>query len=447
MLEIILTLVGDILEIAIWLFMVSIFLDFKYTYRKILIFFLLGYILLFVLITFYVEDLSIIQFPYVYIVSFVMFKGNLSQKMLNFCMLFCLNYVTELFMISFVDLGLNGNLFSATIQNASSTIWISIFKLFIIILINYILNSFNISRKFKVYILTKIQALIISILPLFSLVTMVILDYGIRRFVNVHIKVSLFLLITSVCAIFYNIVVIILIDKLILNREYIKINEMSQAQLLTQFNHYKTIVEKTEQTRKLKHDMKNHIMCIRTLIQNNEMEKAKGLLNDIENNLHCLSLEINSGNSIVDAIINEKIKESRRLEIKFDFLGVLPKEDFINPFDISTIFSNALDNAIEAAKECKEEDRFIKTSISLQGNCLLISFINSVQHNIKISGQEISSTKDDKDRHGFGLQNIYDSVKKYDGEISINCENNIFTMEILIQSNYKDASCNTKPAS
>ncbi len=427
-------LISSIFEILIFVFMISIFLDFTERAKKNVILYFVIYGLL---------KVAKIIFPIVFLVDFITslfvlffvftaFKGNYAHKIFAFSTAVCLNYVVDIFIISFTNMGFNYNLFFSTLSGGIRGIWVTIIKIMLVILVYILMRNFATNTTLKINILSSVQTLILIMLPAFSFATITILDWGVRNFVNIPVNTSAFLLIASLCTIIYNVIVMILIDKMILNKKYKHLNEMSEAQLRTQFNHYEQIMSKNQETRKLKHDMKNHLRLIRTLIENNDIDQAKELLDEIEDTMRGLDLEISSGNSITDAILNEKHKMAHNLGIKFEFSGILPRENFINPFDISTIFSNALDNAIEAAVKSNDPERFIKVSTYIQGKCLFILIENSVEKDIKITGKEIETTKQNKEHHGFGLKNINDSVDKYDGSLSTTCENKVFKMEILL---------------
>ncbi len=427
-------LISSIFEILIFVFMISIFLDFTERANKnVILYFVIYGLLKVVKIIFPIVFLvDFITSVFVLIFVFIAFKGNIAHKLFAFSTAVCLNYVVDIFIISFTNMGFNYNLFFSTLSGGVRGIWVTIIKIILVILVYILLKNFATTTTLKINILSSVQTLILIMLPAFSFATITILDWGVRNFVDVPVNTSAFLLIASLCTIIYNVIVMILIDKMILNKKYKHLNEMSEAQLRTQFNHYEQIMSKNQETRKLKHDMKNHLRLIRTLIENNDIDEAKELLDEIEDTMRGLDLEISSGNSITDAILNEKNKMAHNLGIKFEFSGILPRENFINPFDISTIFSNALDNAIEAAVKSDDSERFIRVFTYIQGKCLFILIENSVEKDIKITGKEIESTKQNKEHHGFGLKNINDSVEKYGGGLSIICENKVFKLEILL---------------
>lgn len=46
---------------------------------------------------------------------------------------------------------------------------------------------------------------------------------------------------------------------------------------------------------------------------------------------------------------------------------------------------------------------------------------------------KIVSSKKDKKYHGFGVENIKDSVKKYGGKVNINSKNSKYLMTVVIK--------------
>ena len=111
--------------------------------------------------------------------------------------------------------------------------------------------------------------------------------------------------------------------------------------------------------------------------------------------------------------------------------------DFIEPLDVSTIFGNGLDNAIEASEKLPEEQRAILVkagkmqnffSVLIENNCLQ----DSGNTKSRTQGLLHRTTKNDDFLHGFGISNMRKAVEKYDGQLMTKCENGKFTLKILI---------------
>ena len=104
--------------------------------------------------------------------------------------------------------------------------------------------------------------------------------------------------------------------------------------------------------------------------------------------------------------------------------------DFIEPLDVSTIFGNGLDNAIEASEKLPEEQRAILVKARKMQNFFSVLIENNC---LQDSGNTKSrTTKNDDFLHGFGISNMRKVVEKYDGQLMTKCENGKFTLKILI---------------
>ena len=99
--------------------------------------------------------------------------------------------------------------------------------------------------------------------------------------------------------------------------------------------------------------------------------------------------------------------------------------DFIEPLDVSTIFGNGLDNAIEASEKLPEEQRAILVKAGKMQNFFSVLIENNCL-------QDSGNTNDDDFLHGFGISNMRKAVEKYDGQLMSKCENGKFTLKILI---------------
>ena len=96
-------------------------------------------------------------------------------------------------------------------------------------------------------------------------------------------------------------------------------------------------------------------------------------------------------------------------------------------------FANIISNAIEACDILELNDRYIDMSVSIYEGKVLISESNKLANALKFDemGNPIS-TKEDKNKHGFGSKNIRAVVEKYGGELRYHIENEVFEVEIVL---------------
>ncbi|MGC6173130.1 sensor histidine kinase [Lacrimispora sp. 38-1] len=209
----------------------------------------------------------------------------------------------------------------------------------------------------------------------------------------------------------------------VLNEHYLKV----------QLEHFKTYQETQRETRRVYHDMKNHISCLHNLILQGRYEETGNYLMDLNTQIQNINKELYTGNDIVDAIINEKLSNALKDQISISIdgkLGYLP----VDPIDLCTIFSNAADNGIEALRDSLISDKMLEIQFKRQGEMQWIMFRNQV----KRRGPALISvtTKGDCINHGFGLGNIRMAVEKYKGHMEYRLENEgdlqYFVLEILL---------------
>ena len=151
---------------------------------------------------------------------------------------------------------------------------------------------------------------------------------------------------------------------------------------------------------------------------------------------NCELLDIRSGDEFIDLVLMSRLHKIYSLNIKMDF-EIRPLDlNFINYMDLNTIYANIIDNAINSCEKCK--DRHIKIQTKADNQYQIIKFTNSCIHTIEINDTFISSNKE-SDEHGYGLDNIKKTVKKYDGfvQFKFDVDSKEFITIIIFKNNTK----------
>lgn len=205
---------------------------------------------------------------------------------------------------------------------------------------------------------------------------------------------------------------------------------------------YSTLQEKmalqnqnSEKLKKIQHDMKKHLLNAAALAEKGKFDTAAELLrnagDDIEKNVPLLN--INSGNDIVDAVIASKSAVCESCHIVFKYKIDLPDKIQIDVLDLSSLLSNMLDNAVEAAG--KTNSPFVELNIFRYNAYLAICVKNSYTGNkiIARTSDCLATTKIDGASHGFGSRIIKDISLKYDGESTWEADGTVFSTVVLIK--------------
>lgn len=255
-----------------------------------------------------------------------------------------------------------------------------------------------------------------------------ILEYDTQKFESrlIIVKLEIFFMIISTI-----IIIVALIINTISKRYYSNISHILEKQIDAQISHYNESERINREIRAFKHDYINHANCIKVLINKGNYKEAEEYIESMSKLLPSSEKSFDTGNYIADAILSEKSSIASEHDIKILFKGCIPQS--INNTDLCAIFSNILDNAIEAAQKCNGE-KVIEIKSSVIQGYFALSASNPFSEDIKIKNNHIiETTKPDKEYHGFGLMNIEHVVKKYDGDMRISIDNNIFTIDITMK--------------
>ena len=104
----------------------------------------------------------------------------------------------------------------------------------------------------------------------------------------------------------------------------------------------------------------------------------------------------------------------------------------INPVDWCVIFGNILDNALEACSNLQNGEKKIIVDLKTGGNLFIINIWNSFDGKIIKGKSGYKTRKLNKEYHGFGLKNIIESIKKYEGTYNIDTTDNMFKISIIL---------------
>ncbi|HFG2299350.1 ATP-binding protein [Clostridioides difficile] len=225
---------------------------------------------------------------------------------------------------------------------------------------------------------------------------------------------------------------------ILLFKEIIKENRLkSQAELIKnkldmQYAHYLSIQESHMRVKKLYHDINNHIYCIDNL--RNNSKEIDEYVNNLKDEIKTFKYIYNTGNMILDIIINEKSEICLKKGIKFTCSINFSKVNFVKPIDVSSIFSNILDNAIEACDKIVDENinKYIRIKGTITKSFFVLKCENSKLNQLTFNKNILLTNKKDKFVHGIGIQSIKSSLQKYNGELLFENSIDKFILNIYI---------------
>ena len=212
--------------------------------------------------------------------------------------------------------------------------------------------------------------------------------------------------------------------------------ESMEKLLLTQQTKYytqqfKLLKNALENMKSVRHDLKNHLLVLETFISQDEKEKALDYISQIMSKTYAQKEYACSGNIDIDSILNFKFEEAKGKDIDIDLELIVPNEINITAFDMVVILGNLLDNAIYATSKLKK-DRRIDVQIIYKKEMLFIRINNTFDGQVHYDRDKIITIHSDKENHGIGLDNIQNTLEKYNGTMTIHHTENTFYVEALM---------------
>ncbi len=278
----------------------------------------------------------------------------------------------------------------------------------------------------------KIKANDCAVLSTVFIIGFTVFMFSVYNVLNLN-KIPHMLIIVGMAIFTFTYLVVFLYSK---NTLYFRDQEQKDkiqiAQLQQQFAYYQEKLKDEEKVRSMYHDMKNHLLVLQRHIlqrQINSPETAE-MVEKLQSQVAMYEDYVHTGNDILDIILKEKSELAREKSIAFSVTSDLNGVDFIEPLDISTIFSNALDNAIEASEKLPEEQRAILVKAGKMQNFFSVLIENNCLQNSE--NTNIRTTKSDDFLHGFGISNMRKAAEKYGGQLTTKYEKGTFTLKILI---------------
>lgn len=196
--------------------------------------------------------------------------------------------------------------------------------------------------------------------------------------------------------------------------------------------HYETLLKNTQEIRSLRHDMQSHVNALSYFSKEKDWEKLQAYIEEVNENAQKVRpYTVNVNHGFINAILEDSL--SKEPEIAFSCDGKIPADIQIDDFDLCTIFSNLIRNAVEACNRLPEDaKKWIHLDLYMLQDNLYIRMENPVISEINVQKLEGSTSKEDKKNHGFGIYNLKNAVEKYQGEVSFDCEDQKFIAEIVL---------------
>lgn len=217
-----------------------------------------------------------------------------------------------------------------------------------------------------------------------------------------------------------------------MDRVYVEQKKAGQYQ--AQAAVYQMMEEQYSQMERLRHDLKNHVLALSGLWEEQAWEKMGDYLKKMEDTAQIGANEEATGNRAVDALLSQKRKMAENRGIDWECDVRIPKQCGMNEFDLCVLFGNLLDNAVAACERLQQANvrqnakPFIRVQAGMVKKCFLLEVKNSMNADEKSGGK----IPEKDNRQGIGLLNVRDVVRGYDGVMHTEAQNGVFDISVLL---------------
>lgn len=256
---------------------------------------------------------------------------------------------------------------------------------------------------------------------LYSVWILLLMNAGKQYHKGVDDNVGLLQSASNFTMILIAIIIIILIMTFSINyadKRLLKVeNNLLKEQNEIQFANYLTMQQQEMKIHKLYHDIGNHIRTIQILVNNGESLEAKNYTDNLVHQYQNISKEYYCSNKIINAVLSHKVKVCEESGISYNIEIQIPDELPIRDIDLMSVYSNLLDNALEACLRNNNDSKYIKVKTNVIGDYFTVKIINSKPDDNYYDNNKKGFTtwKKDKGMHGYGIRIIKEIVERYDG--------------------------------
>lgn len=280
-----------------------------------------------------------------------------------------------------------------------------------------LLKNIGVTNIIGFIILLAIDTMVVTIITIMNTELEVVRYKNLYLLAVVFVIIGIFIQLASVILLFTQ------------RNVYKEKEELTDKYLNEQKNHYEYLENREMETKKFRHDLKSHMEMISSLAKERQYDRMNAYLEQMNIRIDDFGNVVTVQNGIVDAIINQYYARAKECGVSMAVKGRFPVDCTIDAFDLCTIFSNVLSNALEAARETEEKH----ISVECAYTDMVIMIIVSNSYKSDATGGLLRTRKSDLDYHGYGLENIKDSVRKYKGDWDIETKDDIFTIKILFE--------------
>jgi len=201
-----------------------------------------------------------------------------------------------------------------------------------------------------------------------------------------------------------------------------ELRETRHAMELEQ-SHYKEVDKRRAELSKIRHDFNNQLAAIGNLIQLGDEDTAQEMIKSLSSEIIKTKENPYCHIPVINAILLDKNQVCEEhciaLEVDLD----LPQTLEVQPLHLCSVFSNLLDNAINASKNTKFKNTpLIRLNSTVDGDYLFI----------KVANPSNKPPKTPAPGRGYGSRILSDIAARYSGDYRVEYKGGVYTAIVAL---------------
>ena len=220
-----------------------------------------------------------------------------------------------------------------------------------------------------------------------------------------------------------------------LSREYTNvINLTAENQMNKSAESLMAVTEENlTEMHKIRHDIQNQYVYMRTMLDSGDLDGLRSYFDELTSTFAApLGSMEDYGNHTMNLIFHMESTKARNLGVEMDIKAVMPHQLPFSDLDLVKLYTNVMDNAIEACVAENRKAPVISVTVNVVGEYLFTRIKNPTEKKVSFLESGVTTTKGDTRVHGKGMSIVRGIVMKYDGSIRYAIENGEFIVEFML---------------
>lgn len=212
--------------------------------------------------------------------------------------------------------------------------------------------------------------------------------------------------------------------------------QQNECVLQEQKNALEEQLENQQRIRKMKHDMKGHVITLSGLISSGKEQEALEYLEHVKTEADSLYGKF-CANPYIDAVLVHYYQKFQELETGIE-LDIQIGAEELPYMGLCQILSNGLENAWEASRGLAAEKRAVSVQMKYKKDYLIIRIKNRCSEELQVEKGAILKTSKKEKGHGFGLPTILETARQLGGDMMCYTENGNFVLDVMVRHRHNN---------